>query len=61
MRDRCPKTECDEYKDYMGYWLKHDKSRQRILTYAYPDRRIRNVDEDDNEEEEDDDDDENGN
>ncbi len=28
-----------EYKNYMVEWLKHAKSRQRKVTYIYPDRK----------------------
>lgn len=27
-----------QYKDYMVQWIKHAKSRQREVTYKYPDR-----------------------
>lgn len=28
-----------EYKTYMVQWLKHSRSRQRKVTYSYPDRK----------------------
>ncbi len=36
-----------EYKSYMVEWLKHAKSRQRKVTYTYPDRK--DVDDSDDE------------
>ncbi len=52
VRQRCPKTKRDEYKDYMIQWLKHAKSRQRIVSYTYPERTSRDdsYDEDDDDE-----------
>lgn len=41
VRDRCPKTRRDEYKDYVIQWLKHARTRQRKVTYTYPDRQNR--------------------
>ncbi|KAJ6642852.1 hypothetical protein Bhyg_07808 [Pseudolycoriella hygida] len=38
VRQRCPNTKRDEYKDYMMEWLKHAKSRQREVTYTYPEQ-----------------------
>lgn len=52
VRERCPNTHKDEYKDYMMTWLKHAKSRQRKVTYSYPNRR--NVNRDDRSEDSDD-------
>lgn len=34
------------YKKYMIQWLKHAKSRQRIITYRYPQRKETNGSED---------------
>lgn len=56
VRDRCPNTRRDEYKNYMSEWLKHARSRQRQITYTYPEPR--NMDDDVFDE---DDDDENRN
>ena len=52
VRDRCPNTRRDEYKDYMCDWLKHARSRQRRITYTYPEPRNRDddFDEDDDDE-----------
>lgn len=36
-----------EYNAYMVQWLKHSTSRQRIVTYVYPDREELNDSEDD--------------
>lgn len=44
VRDRCPNTARDEYKDYMVQWLKHARSRQRQVTYTYPAQRNLNRD-----------------
>lgn len=44
VRDRCPSTARDEYKDYMIQWLKHARTRQRTVTYTYPARRNLNRD-----------------
>lgn len=29
----------NDYKDYMVQWLKHSGTRQRVVTYTYPNRK----------------------
>ncbi|XP_037034267.1 uncharacterized protein LOC119073068 [Bradysia coprophila] len=46
----------DQYQSYMADWLKHAKSRQRTVTYTYPQRRgeTRNANDDDDDNDDDD-------
>lgn len=41
-----------EYKAYMIQWLKHSKSRQRVITYSYPQRKETNGSENDSSDDE---------
>ncbi|KAJ6642674.1 hypothetical protein Bhyg_07627, partial [Pseudolycoriella hygida] len=46
VRDLFPSTERHEYKEYMKLWLKHAKTRQRMVAYVYPERNSEEIDSD---------------
>lgn len=58
VRENFPKFKKSQYESYMGQWLKQARSRQRIVTYKYPNRKDGTDDDDDQDEDNDDDSDE---
>lgn len=55
VRSQFKKYTMKDYKNYMVQWLKHSRTRQRKVTYQYPERNPQNESEYDDDAEEDDD------
>lgn len=54
VRYQFQKYRYDQYKNYVVEWLKHSRTRQRVVTYRYPTpRNVRSVDDDDDDSEDD--------
>lgn len=58
VRHQFQKYRYDQYKAYIIEWLKHSRTRQRIVTYKYPNaRKVQSVDDDDDDDDDGDDED----